>query len=809
MHMNFNKKMLLCIVGTVASMLLISGIYLYSISKSTLHSLGKQFISSIMVELEDAITLQNDITQEKLNADLVVMEKDIKALGSLFINEDETLTTTIINQTTKQKEEVTIPELQLGDGLSGTTVNNNFTLVDEIQKTLGGTATIFQVLPKKLLRVSTNVLKLDGNRAVGTYIPDDSPVYKTVMKGETYRGKAFVVNNWYVTAYKPIKDSKGTIVAVIYVGREMMTPELKKVVEKVSYDGHGETNIALTNGEYVYTKSHQVKGDNFNELPYGKALLDSGENFLFFEKEGQKYLGYKRYYEPWDWHITFLLPEKDMYLGADQKILFATLAIIIGGGLTAIILFSFLIRILLKPLNNLSRITKQIADGDLNARSTYDSDDAIGETVKSVNAMVGELKNKLGFSQGVLNGIPTPCGIVGADFKMLWANEQICTMLEKSKAPSEYMGIPSGQFFWNDPQRMTLSDKAIKEKNRMNHEMEYVAPSGRKYYVDITTTPFFDHDGNILGSISFWYDLTKTKDNEQRVIAQNERITETANAANLIADQVSNAASQLAEQISEASQTSSMQSDRVNESATAIEEMNATTLEVAQNAGEAAEKAEEAQKMAEQGATVVQDVIRSTDEVHAHSRQMETTLKELGSQADGIGKIIGVINDIADQTNLLALNAAIEAARAGEAGRGFAVVADEVRKLAEKTMTATKEVEGVIKAIQGSTTVTLRHMQDVAKLVAQNAEQTHKAGDSLVNIVETVLSTSDRVRSIATAAEEQSATSEQITRATDEIAHLSRETAQAMETSADAVSELANLAQKLKDLVAELSESSS
>ncbi|GFM35716.1 methyl-accepting chemotaxis protein [Desulfovibrio psychrotolerans] len=804
MHLNFNKKLLLGIVGTVIFMLLVSGLYSYTISKKNLNTLGRAFISSMLDGLQDTIDLQNKITQEKLNADLVVMEREMAKLGNVFLATDKSFQTSIVNQMTGEREEVSIPPLQLGNRFSSTTLNGNFDTVDEVQKLLGGTATIFQVLPDKLLRVSTNVLTLAGERAVGTYIPSSSPVYKTVMSGETYRGKAFVVSDWYVTAYKPLRDDDGNIVAVIYVGRQMMTPELRHVVEKLSYEGYGETVITLSDGKYAYTAGQIAKDALFTDTTHGKALLESPDGFVEFDKDGASHLAYKLHYAPWDWHITFSLPEERLYLGADGQLLTASAVIIAGGAAFALVLFSFLIRFLLRPLNDLSAVTRRIAQGDLNARSTYTADDAIGQTVTSVNSMVGELKNKLGFAQGVLNGIPSPCGIVGPDFTMTWVNRQLCDFLEKSRAPEEYVGTPSGQFYFNDASRETLSDRAVREQKPLSAEMEIITPSGKRHFIDVNTTPFHDPDGVLLGSITFWHDLTATKQNEQRIIAQNARISRAAAEANNIADQVSEASAQLAEQVSEASQTSGLQNDRIGESATAIEEMNATTLEVAQNASEAAEKAEEAQKIAQEGARVVQDVIKSTDEVHSHAKQMETTLTELGKQAEGIGQIIGVINDIADQTNLLALNAAIEAARAGEAGRGFAVVADEVRKLAEKTMTATKEVESVVKAIQGSTSTTLRHMQGVAKLVGQSAEQTHRAGDSLASIVETVLGTSDRVRSIATAAEQQSATSEEITRATDEINTLSRETAQAMEQAADAVNELAGLAQQLKALIHEL-----
>jgi len=156
-----------------------------------------------------------------------------------------------------------------------------------------------------------------------------------------------------------------------------------------------------------------------------------------------------------------------------------------------------------------------------------------------------------------------------------------------------------------------------------------------------------------------------------------------------IADSLAQASQVLASQVEGASKGAEMQSRRTEETATAMEEMNATVLEVARNAGSAAERAGQAQATAKEGEAVVERAVEAIRQVETLTGTLKRSMDGLAERAEAIGRIMGVISDIADQTNLLALNAAIEAARAGDAGRGFAVVADEVRKLAEKTMHAT------------------------------------------------------------------------------------------------------------------------
>lgn len=266
-------------------------------------------------------------------------------------------------------------------------------------------------------------------------------------------------------------------------------------------------------------------------------------------------------------------------------------------------------------------------------------------------------------------------------------------------------------------------------------------------------------------------------------------------------NQIASASEELSSTAEQMSRGMQQQTSQTSQIASAMEEMSATVLEVAKNSQSASSSANDASSTAQKGGEVVTRTISGMMSIAATVEQSARTIGELGKSSDQIGEIVAVIDDIADQTNLLALNAAIEAARAGEQGRGFAVVADEVRKLAERTTKATKEIAQMIKNIQKETGSAVSAMEAGTKEVNEGVTLANQAGESLVQIVAAVQKVNDMIRQIATAAEQQSTAAEEISKSIEEIASVTKETSQGSNQTATASHELSRMATELQGTV--------
>ncbi|MGR3895585.1 HAMP domain-containing protein [Pseudomonas sp. 1176_21] len=269
--------------------------------------------------------------------------------------------------------------------------------------------------------------------------------------------------------------------------------------------------------------------------------------------------------------------------------------------------------------------------------------------------------------------------------------------------------------------------------------------------------------------------------------------------------QIASAAEQLSavtEQTSAGVNNQKVETDQV---ATAMNEMAATVQEVARNAEEASEAAQMADQQAREGDRVVGEAIDQIERLAAEVEHSSEAMGQLKAESAKIGSVLDVIKSVAQQTNLLALNAAIEAARAGEAGRGFAVVADEVRSLAQRTQQSTEEIEELIAGLQNGTQQVATVMDNSRSLTGSSVELTRRAGTSLETITRTVSSIQAMNQQIAAAAEQQSAVAEEINRSVMTVRDVSDQTSAASEETAASSVELARLGTHLQTLVARFS----
>ena len=265
--------------------------------------------------------------------------------------------------------------------------------------------------------------------------------------------------------------------------------------------------------------------------------------------------------------------------------------------------------------------------------------------------------------------------------------------------------------------------------------------------------------------------------------------------------QIASAAEQLSavtEQTNAGVNSQKIETDQV---ATAMNEMAATVLEVARNAEEASEAAVAADQQAREGDKVVGQAIAQIERLATEVGNSTEAMGHLKRESDKIGSVLDVIKSVAQQTNLLALNAAIEAARAGEAGRGFAVVADEVRSLAQRTQKSTEEIEELIVGLQSGTQQVATIMDNSRGLTDSSVELTRSAGSALANITRTVSTIQAMNAQIATAAEQQSAVAEEVNRSVLNVRDISEQTAAASEETASSSTELARLGIHLQTLV--------
>ncbi len=454
-----------------------------------------------------------------------------------------------------------------------------------------------------------------------------------------------------------------------------------------------------------------------------------------------------------------------------------------------------------RPLEQLSGFAQEVIAGDYSSRIEAHSRNEIGMLASALDAMLDKLASQLAFSRGVLTALPVPCAVFDTQNKLVFANTPMLTAFGHAGDMKNSVGMTSGSFFYNNATRATSVTRCLESGEGDSSSVVIDKKAGKAMHAEIFTKPMLDNRGELSNVVLILLDNTTTFEQQEAIKRNSETMRGVAVSVLDLLEAANTACEQLASVLVKTDTATTETAGRMNDTLTAMEQMNMAVLDISRNAGDAASNSDNMRDTATIGQNIVEQVVSSISQVQKNSMELRADMDKLRGETQNISQIMTVISDIADQTNLLALNAAIEAARAGEAGRGFAVVADEVRKLAEKTMSATTEVAAAIENIQQSSR---RNMEQVDRAVTSIEEATglaHTSGDRLRDIVEITTLSTDMVRAIATAAEQQSASTAQINETVEAVNNTFKDVAMTIADANSAAKQLNSQMSEIRHLM--------
>ncbi len=770
MSAKLSKKILLPIIGILAVTIIGISIFLSILVNTMIEEQVTSEKNNLANSVQDQISIINTLVNQQVSSGISLLKEGTTQLGAATI---------------EQGDATGITDVTLKFGT--TAINNNFELVDDIKSNIGGTSTIFVKSGSSFIRVSTNVKKDDGSRAIGTELDPKGAAYKVISEGSAFHGMVFILGKPFIAGYEPIKDNSGEVVGIYYTGYPVESLELlKESIRKSKVLEEGYVALYDNKGNLIEKSenvSQEIVTTNFKDTTLAAENDWVVSNFDI---------------DVWKFTLVIAYNQSEVNsIFINRAVLLITI-IILGGLLISLFVAYSIKRFVVSPINETLVMITGLSAGRLEKRINVASDDEVGQMSSEMNTLANQLTmftNTLNeLSRGNFN---VTVNTLGEGDQITPAFQKIVSTLVSLKKETDLLisAAARGELSYRGNQALFTGgyqeiiqgfNKTL--ENIMNPLKDSNDVLSQMATGDLRVRINSDYQGDfkILKE-----SVNALGESLSQLVFQ---VTEAVNATASASEEISSSTEQMATGAME-------QTAQTSEVAAAVEEMTSTIQETTKNTGTAVDLAKAAGDLARKGGEVVQKTVEGMITISKVVNRAAETVTELGNSSSQIGEIVQVINDIADQTNLLALNAAIEAARAGEQGRGFAVVADEVRKLAERTTKATAEIATMIKKIQKDTGEAVDSIRLGTKEVEQGKILSEQAGSSMSQIVESTVVVIDTVTQIATASEEQSSTAVEISKSLDTINNVAQESSNGIQQIARAAEDLSGLTSTLLSLV--------
>ena len=616
LKIGFRLNLILSIVVVIIISFL--GSYAYIKNKERVLSDTDLRMYEQLDDLVSIIEVQLKESQGRVNYALKAAKEVLNNSGEIQTG-DSILDITVINQISGESQNISISNLKINDQ----DIFLDYSIVDKIQEITGATATIFQKIPDGYLRISTNVLKENGERAIGTYIPNNSPVIQTIETGKTYQGRAFVVNDYYLTAYEPIWID-GVVQGILYVGiKEKDLISLKKIFDNKKYFEKGYPFIVSGDGEFIIHPTSE--GNDASEFTFFKQIKENKDGYgksryIWPEtSEGEWKYQYFKYIPQIDSYVATSFYEKSIY-DYLNGIKFTTIIAVIFAVILFIIIVNLISRSITRVLNKGVEFAKSVAMGDLTATIDIQHKDEVGVLANALNQMVIKLREIVESVEMSADNIASASHEMSSSSQQMsqGASEQASSAEEVSSS-MEQMASNIQQNTDNAQQTEKIIIKTAEGINEGSASSDISVNAMKKIAEKITIINDIAFQTNIL-ALNAAVEAARAGEHGKGFAVVAAEVRKLAERSKVAADEIEQLSKEGVAISGQAGQQLQEIVPEIEKTVKLVQEISAASLE--QNSG------------ADQVNSAIQQLNQVTQQNAASSEELATSSEELASQAE-------------------------------------------------------------------------------------------------------------------------------------------------------------------------------